>query len=133
MENEVKMRNRQPGWSKSMLPHNVYMSVLYIVRDYPRSMALRDAIINGTPPQSVGRSAGTVSAPTEAKAIRLTELQDKCSAVESALKAIPEEYRDGVFNNIVYGFRYPDMAHRNTWSKWRTRFLYHTARNLHLL
>lgn len=127
------MRNRQPAKTKTLLPHNVYMSVLYIVRDYPRSKALRDAIINETPPQVVGRADGKISAPTEAKAIRLTELRDKCNAVDMALRSIPEEYRSGVFNNVVYGFRYPDIAHRSTWSRWRMRFLYHTAKNLHLL
>ena len=127
------MKDYQPKWSEKHLPHNVYMSVIYIVRDYPRAKALRDAIIDETPPQSIGRSEGQISQPTERKAIRLTELADRCSAIENALKVIPAEYQDGVMRNITYSIPYPSWASKNTWSRWRMRFLIKAAENLHLL
>lgn len=127
------MRDRQPAWSEKHLPHNIYMSTLYIVRDYPRAKAQRDAIIDETPPQSIGRSEGLISQPTERKAIKLVDLNDRCTAIENALKALPAEYQDGVIRNIIYGIKYPSWASKNTWSQWRMRFLIKAAENLHLV
>lgn len=127
------MKEYQPKWSEKHLPHNVYMSVIYIIRDYPRVKALRDSIIDETTPASGGSPAGSYSQPTESKAIRLVELSDKCSAIERALEVVPAEYRDGIMRNIIYQIPYPTYAGKNTWSRWRIRFLIRAAELLHFI
>lgn len=114
------------------LPHNLYMRMLYLVRDYERIRSEREDILCGSPaPDGVPHTG--VGSPTEHKAIKLAMLDRECDAVTKALNGIPEEYRKGVINNICYGSPYPYTAHRNTYSYWRARLLNSVAQNLGLL
>ena len=114
------------------LPHELYMQVLYLVRDYARVKAARDDILHGTPQRSGPPIAGH-SSPTENKALRLYALGNECDAVEKALASIPKEYRRGVWENVVRRVPYPADAGAETYGRWRRRFLYRTAQNLHLV
>jgi len=75
--------------------------------------------------------------PTEDRAIEIAELRKRIAEVEKALSAVPREYRNGVlYHTINHGSRSSgrgpgctwtdekfDFAHKNTWKKWKTRFL----------
>lgn len=118
-----------------------YKQILLKVQEYPVNLALmelaeRDISAPGT---SVMESRGEVynARPTENKAIRLAELRERVNAVEQALLVVPEEYRAGVlYHTLNHGSRSVGVgngsawsdprysfAHRNTWKKWKTRFL----------
>lgn len=110
------MRDYQIKRSKWYLPQYAYRMALCVVRAYPDIAAeLR----------SDDRRERAVTA----------QLRRQVDAVEMALLEIPAEYRDGVLDNILEKMsqdRIPN-AGRNTWSRWRGRFLYEVAHNLHLV
>lgn len=114
------------------LPHNLYMRMLYLVRDYERIRSEREDVIHNSPVHD-GQPHSELSNPTEAKGIKLAMLDSECMAVEKALNSIPPEYRKGVLRNICYGEPYPYTAHRNTYSNWRIKFLHSIAKNLNIL
>lgn len=115
------------------LPHNLYMRVLYLIRDYDRLKSERQEILYASPVNDgMPRGNATFSA-TESKAIRLARLDEDCKAVEQALIQVPMEYRRGVLNNICYGSPYPIDAGCETYGRWRRRFIYWIAENLNLI
>ncbi len=118
-----------------------YKWLVLKIQEYPINLALLELAESGIkPPCSAvreARGAGYVSRPTERKAIEIAELKKRITEVELALSVVPEEYRNGVlYHTINYGSkssgrgrgsswredRY-DFAHRNTWKKWKTKFL----------
>lgn len=109
------------------LPHTVYRRALALVRDYPRMCRTREEIILSS---SEGRGGGSgPGRPTEVKALKIASIDDDIRAVERALAKVPQEYRQGILDNILYGIpqdRLPNAA-RRTWSTWRARFLYQLA------
>lgn len=115
------------------LPHNLYMCVLYHIRDYDRLQAERREILLASPDNDGQPHGGTAHSVTESKALRLLKLDEACDAVERALQMIPPEYRKGVLNNICYGARYPLDAGAETYGRWRRRMLYWTAKYMGLL
>lgn len=111
-----------------LLPHNVYKQVLYLVKDYDRLRSeqediLNSAAINDGMPRSLDPSD-----PTQRKAERLDRIADQLRAIEGAAVQIPEEYRRGVWNNVLYGMPYPITAGIATWKRWRARYIWHVAR-----
>ena len=74
---------------------------------------------------------------TESKAIMIADLKRRIYEVEKALEVVPEEYRAGVlYHTLNHGTKTMGVgkgsawadkmfqnAHRNTWTKWKTRFL----------
>ncbi len=113
------------------LPHNLYMRMLYLVRDYERIKSQRADILHSSPAYD-GQPHIGLGNPTETKGIKLAMLDAECLAVEKAIENIPPEYRKGVLDNICYGASYPITADYETYGRWRRRLLYYTAKNLHL-
>lgn len=127
------MRNYQCQKNNSYkMPHNLYMRMLYLVRDYERLKSVRADILHSSPEHD-GQPHNGLGNPTETKGIKLAMLGNECSAVEKALKDIPEEYRKGIMDNICHEIPYPYTAHRNTYSYWRLKMLNGVAKNLNLL
>ena len=125
------MRNYQQKKNNPYkLPHNLYMRMLYLVRDYERIRSEREDILNASPAPDGTPHSGTGN-PTEQKAIKLAGLGDNCSAIEQALRVVPPEYRKGVYDNICYRSPYPTDAGEATYKRWRCRFIYEVAKNLH--
>ena len=115
------------------LPHNVYMRVLYHIRDYERMKAERQEILYATPVFDGQPRGNRVSSPTENRAIRLARVDEDCEALEQALVEIPPEYRTAVMNNICRQYPYPCDADYSTYSRWRQRLISFTAKNLGLV
>jgi hypothetical protein len=121
------------------------MQCLYAIRDYDRLKKEVDDIIHSSPDRYTTyldtingeptecrayNTPGSVAGdPTQDKVIRIEAINERCGAVERALARIPGEYRKGVLDNIMYGVGYPVYAHRTTYSRWRSRLLYHVAKN----
>ena len=129
------MRNYQPKHNNPyFLPHNLYMHVLYLVRDYDRMKAQQNNILFASSAPDGMPGGNQAGDPTGNKALQMSFLSGQIQAIERALDKIPPEYRKGVFDNVRYGgWPYGVPAHRNTWSKWRTRFVYWIAYELKLL
>lgn len=126
-----EMRNYQRTKNNPYkLPHNLYMRILYLVRDYERIKSEREDIIHGSPEHD-GLPASNLGNPTEAKGIKLAMLGGNCKAIEEAFNEVPKEYRKGVWNNICYQSPYPIDAGEATYKRWRSRFIYKIAEKLH--
>ena len=68
------MRNYQQKKNNPYkLPHNLYMRMLYLVRDYERIRSEREDILNASPAPDGTPHSGTGN-PTEQKAIKLAGL-----------------------------------------------------------
>lgn len=119
--------------NKYFLPKTLYRRVLAVIRDYDRVKGEVDNILFGTPDKDIVSFGGIPGKPTEEAAIRLAQYENDLEAIDKALELIPQEYKKAVFRNIVYGERFPDVAHYNTWLKWRQRFIYYCAQNLKLV
>lgn len=117
------------------LSQSLYLRVLHTVRDYPRMVEKVNEVLYGSSNNDGGMPKSTnIGKPTEKKAIAIAETQETLNAIDDALKQIPIEYRQHIFDNVVHKTAYPlDYANKNTWSMWRTRFLYYVAENLKIL
>lgn len=115
-----------------ILPKPLYMQVLWLIRDYDRMLEEYQGAIDGSPnpPDGQPRGASLVNS-TEQKALRRAELWFKIEAIDRALSTIPEEYRRGIWNNIVYWRQYPLDAGRATYARHKQKFVYRIAKKLH--
>ena len=114
--------------NKYMLPHTVYQSTIWLIRDYYRQKQEMDEILLESPPPPDGMPSGhALSNEPAAKAQRRAQNFKKTTAIENGLLSIPEEYRSGVWNNVQYGKRYPDDADRHTYGRYKAKFIYEVA------
>ena len=116
------------------LPKTLYRRVLSVIRDYERQKEEINDILYGTSDRDgTVVSGGIAGKPTENMAIRLDKYRKDTEAVEQGLFKIPEEYRKGVYRNIVYRERFPDIATYRTWLRWRQRYVWNVASRLNLV
>ena len=128
-----------------LLPHNLYMQALYIIRDYDRLKGEYHAILEQRPAPRIESGYGRdgrvsaeympkgneVSNPTEDKALRLAAISNRMRAVEQALLMVKPKYREGVMTNITDGgAHYPKDACAKTYRRWKQRFVFQVAKNM---
>ena len=126
------VRDYQPQKNNQyLLPYSLYRKTLAFIRDYERMRLEYTHIGQESPPPPDGMPRGSSSGnPTERNGIRRAELHDSIKAIEDALDMLPEEYRKGVWRNIIEYKRYPKDADVRTYSRYKQRFIYHVAHNL---
>lgn len=101
---------------------------LWLIRDYPNIKAKVEDMDGFGSGSSDGGPRSTVPhSSTQDVAIRRAELSWQLDIVEKAMQQIPEEYRAGVWNNIVKRERFPDTASFKAWKRWRQRFIWYVA------
>lgn len=116
------------------LPKPVRMRVIWAVRDYERMRMEYDEALWDSPGPPDGQPRGTkISNPTERKGMQRAELSRTLEAIEQAFNTVPEEYRQGVWNNVVYRISYPIDAGSATYARHKGKFLYRAAKNLYLI
>lgn len=121
--------------NKYILPTSVYHQTLWVIRDYYRMKEEAEAILHESPGPSDGmpRSTNNISDPNASKAIRRERLIDKVTAIDKALTCLPPEYRQGVWQNIMYYAPMPMDAGRATYGRWKSRFVWEVANTLKLV
>lgn len=128
------MRDYQAHKSKYLLPYEVYHQTLWTIRDYERMKAEAEAILTESPPPPDGQPKGAGGGDeVYSKAARREEYVRKIHAIEEALREVPEEYRRGVWQNVTEWKAYPRDADRTTYGRWKSRFIYETARRLGII
>lgn len=115
-----------------LLPHNVYMQALYLIRDYDRLKGEYNRLLYTSAPPHDGQPTGKggIGRPVEVKAIMLSEIDSKMRIIENAINQIPKYYRSGVWNNVVHGVRYPADADMRTYRTYKQRFIYNVAKGM---
>jgi len=122
------MRNYQRKVNNPyLLPHNLYVRVKYLVRDYDRLKSEMEDILHEMPKGDTRGTPVSASNPVAEKAVRRERLRKDLEAVDQATLVIPEEYRKGVLNHVKYGVRFPDYGERKTWFAHQAKFLYYIA------
>ncbi len=122
-----------------VLPQTVYRQALYAVKDLDRLrrkfLFLREEItsISSPDPSEIRISGGKVSDVTGALASELTNTKSRIDAIENAFCKVPEKYREGIGDRLVYDVPYDGGHCINTWKKWQQVFLYYVAVNLGIL
>ena len=114
------------------VPGEVYYRCVWLIRDRDRLEEI--ASFSKTKPEQdrsekapPGEGLNYVS---EAACERAAE---ELMCIDSALIKVPEAYRQGVLENISLKKPFSDLAHPNTWKKWKQVFIYELALELHLI
>lgn len=126
-----------------LLPHSLYMRILYIIRDYDRLKEKAEALCGfgkATLPRSFAKTPDDIDSVKGIKE-QPDDSADRCAelallevdAIESALLLIPDFYREGVLKNIMTGSRYPLGADERTFRRYKQRYIYHVARLLNFV
>lgn len=113
------------------LPGHIYAQVTAIVKGYD---IMRDEYDNmlqesPSPPDGQPRGPGTTDV-TARNAARRADIKQKLEAVEQSILSIPEDYRQGVWDNAVYGIPYPETADRTTYWRYKAKFFRRIAKRM---
>lgn len=113
------------------LQRPLYKMTLAFIRDHDRKVSEYNDLAEASPPPPDGQPRGFSSGnPTERAGIRRAEMRIAIDAVNSALAKVPEEYRQGVWDNITKYKRYPADASARTYRTYKQRFIYFVAHNM---
>ena len=122
------MKDYNPKKGKYILPAPVYFQVIWQIRGYYLYKDMADAIIDESPGMGDGMPHGSPSPDgVFNKAVRRMKYTAITDLIDSELEKIPSEYRQGVWNNIVYRTAFPIDAGRATYAKYKSRFIYQIA------
>ena len=132
---------QQKRMKNHVLPQPVYRQALWAVKDLLRLQdrlreLRKEAYVLGErnllQPCS-GYGSGYVCDVTGNRATEIANLSWRIDAIVRAFDAVPEEYRKGIEDKLVYDIPYGDEYHPNTWKRWQQVFIYNVANNLHIM
>ena len=113
------------------VPKEVYYQCLWLIKDIDRLRKL-EAVSN-----YAAEEDELVFFVDDEDVIRDAKVLDnakwRLNCIRQALIKIPEEYRQSTLDCISYNIPYSDMAHENTWRKWRQVLIWELAKNLFLI
>ena len=123
MESKRSYIDRTAGDIK--LPREVYYRCVWTVRDASRMKGLVSA--GDTYSEDRIEEYRTVSDGVIRKAA------EDLGCISRALTHVPEVYRYGIIDNIAEKRAFDDLAHPNTWKRWKLVFLYELAKELQMI
>ena len=124
-------REYQTKHSKNILPRAVYMKTVYQIRDYHRLKEnLQDTLDEQPAPRQPSVSGTKKGSVVETKAIKRERDHDIVKGIDEAIETIPEEYRHGVWQKVMYNSPYPEDAALSTYSRYKAEFIVMVAYNL---
>ncbi|MBR5731242.1 MAG: hypothetical protein IKX89_04795 [Firmicutes bacterium] len=118
-----------------------YKQLVLKIQEYPINkelLALEENAVGPSGPVVMEPCFSSYAArPVERRAVRIAELKRRIREVDKALEAVPAEYREGVlYHTLNHGSKTAGIgsgsawedsmfsgAHRNTWTKWKARFI----------
>lgn len=132
---------QQRRMKNHVLPQPVYRQALWAVKDLARlrerlEELKQEAYVLGERKMMEyggGYGSGHVSDVTAGKAVEIANISWRIDAIVNALDAVPEKYRRGIEEKLIYNVPYSDEYHSNTWKKWQQVYLYNVAENLYIL
>ena len=125
------MRNYQPK-GKYTLEKSLYKRTIATIQDYDRMVEDVGRILTSSPSHdnNGGGRSNMPTQPTEAMALRITELNKQIRAISNSLSVVPHEYREGVWYNITKGKAYPVFYSKRTYSRYKQIFIYEVAKRM---
>lgn len=117
--------------TKFTIPREVYYRCIWLVRDASRLERIVGIFRTdgGSPEEDSGGTEWTRIVDGDITARAEADLE----AINTALDKIPDVYRRGIILNITEGKTFSELAHPNTWKKWKRLFIYQLAQELHLV
>jgi hypothetical protein len=122
--------------NKYKLPTALYNQTIWQIRDYYRLMDEYESIIveSRSPSDMDGMPHGQPSKDgMDRKIIKMENISKIVGIIREEKEAIPEEYRQAVWNNILYRTGYPNSADRTTYARWKSRMIYNVAKRQGLI
>lgn len=118
----------------SEIPEELYRQTLWMIKGYDRMKEEYDNAIWDSPEPPDGQPRGSNTGdPTSREGMKRAELFRKLQAIEQAKISIPNDYREGVWNNVLYKVPYPRAGHRSTWWHHKAAFIRRVAENMYWL
>ncbi len=120
--------------SKYILPKTVYHQTLWRIRDYYRLKSIADKIVydSANVIDGMPRSKRITDVVCQ-KVIKREKYMNDIFIIDKELRNIPEEYRKGVWENILKNKAYPKDADRSTYGRYKTKFIYCVAKSFELI
>ena len=118
---------------KYILPQAVYHTAIWRIRDYYRIKKLAEDIINENATMDGLPKSNAISDTVAQKAIKREKYLSEIKQIDNALLEIPQEYRVGVWNSVLFRQPYPLDATRVTYSRYKSKFIYFVSKNLKLI
>ncbi|MBQ3291473.1 MAG: hypothetical protein IJH43_03765 [Mogibacterium sp.] len=112
------------------IPKDVYYRCVWLIRDSIRLERITEACCPGNEAGN-GSDEKDEAVIIDENVIRRAETE--LTSINKALHKIPEAYRREIIANIIYKSPFSDIAHPNTWKKWKQIFIYELAHELHLI
>lgn len=120
--------------TKYILGRVVYNKTLWIIRDYYRIKDIADSFLERTPdPRQPRVPSNKISDITYEVAQKRERYLKEINIIDKCIAAIPEEYRKGVWDNIMKDKPYPRYADRSTYGRWKSKFIYDVAKMLEFI
>lgn len=95
--------------------------------------SIEDRILSSPVHDGMPKGSGR-SDPTARKAMALNDtIMNRIRAIEEAKTDIPDEYMHGVWINIQYRLPFPQDAARETYSRYKSKYIYRVAERLGLV
>lgn len=119
------------------MPPTAYNRTISTIRDYPRMVyeleqLKRDAVhlkatnYDGLPKGSSGGSG------LEDKIAEIADLELEIQKMQSIIDTIPEEFRKGIMDNILYRVGFPHIPSRATWYREKSKFVLRFAKEMRI-
>ena len=116
--------------NKYQLPNAVYHKTLWTIRDYYRVKDTLNAVADTSTGISYERDKVQTSGGADTvfnAAIKYGEAKHIIECVDIAKEKMPDEYRQGVWNNILYNIAFPKDADRTTYGRVKSKFIFDVA------
>lgn len=127
------MSNDYQTKREKAIENDIWKITLATIRGYYRRKEnLQDAIDEQPDPRQPHVKGGEKGSQTEAKAMKRERDRDVVAAIDRALESIPEEYRHGVWQKVMYNSPYPDDAAPNTYTRYKAEFVIRASKYLNI-
>lgn len=120
--------------TKYIVDRVVYQKTIWVIRDYYRLKDICSSLLEESPDPNFNKvkSTNKIIKQTENIVIKRDKYLIQINVIDNALRSIPEEYRKGIWNNILYNTPYPIYADRSTYGRWKSKFIYQVAKDLEI-
>lgn len=118
---------------------SLYKEILYTIRQYPiykkqLTVIEAEATAINCNINDVYIKSLTQKSKVEIYAVKIADLKNKIETIDRSITVIPDEYKKGVWEHVVYKLPYSnpifDLADISTYKKWCQKFIYTVAVNL---
>lgn len=118
------------------MPPTAYNRTISTIRDYPRLVYELDQLKrdagNLKATNHDGLPKGSKSSGIDAKIAYMVDLEKEVQKMQALFDTIPEEFREGILNNIIYRVGFPHVPSRATWYREKNKFVLRFAKEMRI-